>query len=336
MKVLFMIPKNDPPRLEGNFSPRFADFVARCLLKNPQDRPTAHELLQHPFIRASKHISNLTELLERNQFDDCVEQEQDDGRAARFHNGVASAQRTRTDVLEAATSYHANDVEQARSNGTGRSVTWDEDNGVDDNKCHTRSRPSPVDSGWDFNTVRLSTTAASALASTSKPPVAKVNFEQPGTSSSTEWTVAGGLEDSGITLSSSMASALGSSSEIEADSPLSESTVDDPDAEAFESIVKPAIFEVLDRVVTARGAAEMLPSRLDREEALAASDEKESLLFDLLHSFDSLTQQRGLLQEVLGSLVDFAQVSVTPPASNTNAERQPASNPSRSSDSRQH
>ncbi|KAJ3215842.1 putative protein serine/threonine kinase [Dinochytrium kinnereticum] len=67
MRVLFLIPKNDPPQLEGNFSKGFKEFVAQCLQKDPSLRPTAKELLRHRFIKAAKKTSYLTELIERHE-----------------------------------------------------------------------------------------------------------------------------------------------------------------------------------------------------------------------------------------------------------------------------
>jgi len=35
MKVLFLIPKNPPPMLDGNYSRAFKEFVAACLQRDP-------------------------------------------------------------------------------------------------------------------------------------------------------------------------------------------------------------------------------------------------------------------------------------------------------------
>jgi len=54
MRAIFLIPKSPPPTLgEGDWSSEFKDFVAKCLVKDPVARPTATELLQHPFIKNS-------------------------------------------------------------------------------------------------------------------------------------------------------------------------------------------------------------------------------------------------------------------------------------------
>merc|ERR1712093_765209 len=68
MKVLFHIPKAPAPRLEGsNYSKEFKDFVAQCLVKDCDRRPSAKELLRHKFIKSAGKVEALQELVERKQ-----------------------------------------------------------------------------------------------------------------------------------------------------------------------------------------------------------------------------------------------------------------------------
>lgn len=66
MKVLFLIPKAPAPRLEGNcYSKDLKEFVAACLVKDPDRRPTAIELLQHRFIKNAGSVEDLRGLIQR-------------------------------------------------------------------------------------------------------------------------------------------------------------------------------------------------------------------------------------------------------------------------------
>ncbi|CAD6573899.1 MAG: hypothetical protein TREMPRED_000960 [Tremellales sp. Tagirdzhanova-0007] len=69
MRVLFLIPKAKAPRLEESegWSKDFRDFIEACLQKDPQDRATAKDLLQHRFVRTARSTSRLVELVERHR-----------------------------------------------------------------------------------------------------------------------------------------------------------------------------------------------------------------------------------------------------------------------------
>ncbi|KAM9954379.1 hypothetical protein ACTFIW_003920 [Dictyostelium discoideum] len=66
MRVIFMIPREESPALTDKsiWSDRFQDFISKCLTKDPAERPTAKELLNHEFIQTKKPLSILSDLVE--------------------------------------------------------------------------------------------------------------------------------------------------------------------------------------------------------------------------------------------------------------------------------
>lgn len=69
MRAIFMIPTKPPPSFHqpDRWSPAFIDFVSRCLVKNPDSRATASELLQHEFIQNAKSPEILNDMIREAQ-----------------------------------------------------------------------------------------------------------------------------------------------------------------------------------------------------------------------------------------------------------------------------
>eukprot|EP00727_Mastigamoeba_balamuthi_P003431 m51a1_g13085 putative severin kinase (364) ;mRNA; r:598-2390 len=69
MKVMFLIPKSPSPELPATFSAEFRAFVAACLTKEPDKRPTAKDLLKHAFVASAgdKTEAAVKELFARRQ-----------------------------------------------------------------------------------------------------------------------------------------------------------------------------------------------------------------------------------------------------------------------------
>ncbi|CAD5115083.1 DgyrCDS4096 [Dimorphilus gyrociliatus] len=77
MRAIFMIPTKPPPsfREPDKWSQEFIDFVLKCLVKRPEDRATANELLEHEFIKTKagpascmeKIIQEAKDILERHE-----------------------------------------------------------------------------------------------------------------------------------------------------------------------------------------------------------------------------------------------------------------------------
>eukprot|EP00027_Filamoeba_sp_ATCC50430_P000309 CAMPEP_0168556782 /NCGR_PEP_ID=MMETSP0413-20121227/9067_1 /TAXON_ID=136452 /ORGANISM="Filamoeba nolandi, Strain NC-AS-23-1" /LENGTH=446 /DNA_ID=CAMNT_0008587753 /DNA_START=170 /DNA_END=1510 /DNA_ORIENTATION=+ len=67
LEVILHIPKQPPPRLKEpqKWSKDFNDFIERCLQKNPMERSSAKQLLNHPFILSGSSTQILVPLLQQ-------------------------------------------------------------------------------------------------------------------------------------------------------------------------------------------------------------------------------------------------------------------------------
>jgi len=65
MRAIFMIPTKPPPffKTADKWSKDMQDFVQKCLVKNPEERMSATQLLQLPFIKNSKPVEVLSPML---------------------------------------------------------------------------------------------------------------------------------------------------------------------------------------------------------------------------------------------------------------------------------
>uniref|UniRef100_A0A3Q3NH41 non-specific serine/threonine protein kinase n=1 Tax=Mastacembelus armatus TaxID=205130 RepID=A0A3Q3NH41_9TELE len=65
MRVLLKIAKSEPPTLDkpDKWSQEFKDFLKKALDKNPETRPTAAQLLEHPFVKSVTSNRPLRELV---------------------------------------------------------------------------------------------------------------------------------------------------------------------------------------------------------------------------------------------------------------------------------
>ncbi|VDK81080.1 unnamed protein product [Onchocerca ochengi] len=66
MRAIFMIPTKPPPTLksEADWSQDFVNFVGQCLVKNPDERKSAHDLLEHPFVVNASPSSVLLNMID--------------------------------------------------------------------------------------------------------------------------------------------------------------------------------------------------------------------------------------------------------------------------------
>lgn len=100
MKAIFLIPKNPPPRLqdEEEWSDAFVSFLKSSLTKDFKSRPSASELLLHPFIKSAPDQKVVAQLVQRcmPQIETVRKLRAERGESDSDESSVSSSDRDRT------------------------------------------------------------------------------------------------------------------------------------------------------------------------------------------------------------------------------------------------
>ncbi|CAL0326544.1 unnamed protein product [Lupinus luteus] len=120
MRVLFIIPRENPPQLDEHFSRPLKEFVSLCLKKVPAERPSAKELLKHRFIRNARESPKLSERIRERPKYQIREEDQETPKNGRRGIGEAS------DTMKVARDSKGEQTNRPSDQGkTMRSSGWD-------------------------------------------------------------------------------------------------------------------------------------------------------------------------------------------------------------------
>lgn len=119
MRVLFIIPRENPPQLDEHFSRPMKELVSLCLKKIPAERPSAKELLKHRFIKNARKSPRLLERIrERPKYQ--IKEED----AETPTNGSRAIGET-TDTVKVSRNVREETVRASNQNKAPKNAGWD-------------------------------------------------------------------------------------------------------------------------------------------------------------------------------------------------------------------
>uniref|UniRef100_A0A8C0YDX4 non-specific serine/threonine protein kinase n=1 Tax=Cyprinus carpio carpio TaxID=630221 RepID=A0A8C0YDX4_CYPCA len=142
MRVLLKIAKSEPPTLEkpAKWSMEFKDFLKKALDRNPETRPTAAQLLEHPFVSSVKTNRPLRELVAEAKAE--VMEEIEDNHEEAEDEDPADLSSPRTPVsTESPLKEQDNLSDKPESEASGK--TSSSDSGIEDGKSTPTSEEDP-------------------------------------------------------------------------------------------------------------------------------------------------------------------------------------------------
>ncbi|KAA6402401.1 MAG: putative Serine/threonine-protein kinase 3 [Streblomastix strix] len=154
-RVIFLIPNNPSPQpaKPEDWGPELLDFIQKCLVKEPDERQAAKDLIEHPFIKKYETIQQdimtplLTEVRETKQ----IKKAKDTQKLADLNAGSSSNASNAGATVSSSSSSSASSNANANTNATSSSATSSTSNaqssgtikssGGDDSKKGTLSKP---------------------------------------------------------------------------------------------------------------------------------------------------------------------------------------------------
>lgn len=119
MRVLFIIPRENPPQLDEHFSRPLKEFVSSCLKKVPAERPSAKELLKDRFIRNARKSPKLLERISRER--PKYQIKEDPGTPRNGPRGIGEG----SDTMKVARDFRGEDTNRPSQGKTQKSSEWD-------------------------------------------------------------------------------------------------------------------------------------------------------------------------------------------------------------------